>query len=283
MNSVFSAFKTGKSSSDNSSSSNSNNHNKSKSSGKGTNVVSNSVSINKKLSTQDPTSYENLRHIREITMSNNFIATGDEKTTIAVLPSVQSSSSLSEKSHVDVLGLDFNECTLEDTVDSSSSTSTLSSTGNSEECLTMPPPSIPYSAALPPSGKTTSSLLNHEPNSEPNLLACANTNNAATNASYNTAGSDSGSDSEHNFINKIKARSEQLIGGSSNSNSRFNNNKPRLSLSSASGVGFNNSMPSVHGRSTGTVSTNGTTSNANGAPTRTRLSTHQRNLSLDFR
>lgn len=277
MNSVFSAFKTGKSS-DNS---NANNHNKSKTSGNGTTIVSSGVSNSKKLSTQDPTSYENLRHIREITMSNNFIATDDDKPTIAVLPSVQSSSSLSDKSashHVDVLGLDFNECTLEDTVDSSSSSSssTLSSTGNSEECLTLPsPPSIPYSAALPPSGKP-STLLNHEPNSEPNLLTCA------VKASACTAGSDSGSDSEHNFINKIKARSEQLIGSSNCSNRFNNNNKPRLSLSSASGVGFNNSMPSVHGRST--VSTNGTTSTGSAAPaTRTRLSTHQRNLSLDFR
>lgn len=125
----------------------------------------------------------------------------------------------------------------------------------------MPPPatiSIPFSAALPPSGKT----FHHEPNSEPNLLAKAGCNNA----------SESDSDSEHNFINKIKARSEQMI-----SNSRSNSNKPRLSLSNASGVGFNNSMPSVHGRST-----NGT-SNGSAAPTRTRLSTHQRNLSLDFR
>lgn len=264
MNSVFSAFKTGKNNSDNT-----NNQNKSKSNGIGTNSVSNSVN-NKKLSTQDPTSYENLRHIREITMSNNFIASDNDKNSktnknpmIAVLPSVQSSSSLSEKS---CLSMDFNECTLEDTVDSS--------TTPSNDFLTMPPQSIPYSAALPPSGKP-SSMFNYEPNSEPNLLACAN---AATKTS--SAGSDSSSDSEHNFINKIKARSEQLIGGSSNNSSRFNNNKPRLSLSSASGVGFNNSMPSVHGRS---VSANGTMTNGSAAPTRTRLSTHQRNLSLDFR
>lgn len=263
MNSVFSAFKTGKSSS----SDNTNNQKKSKSSGNGTSSVSSSVS-NKKLSTQDPTSYENLRHIREITMSNFGTSDNNVKSTktlnstpvIAVLPSVQSSSSLSDKLSCDD-AMDFNECTsYEDSVDSSSS-----STGTSNDFLTMPPQSNPYSAALPPSGKPTS-ICNYEPNSEPNLLECAP--------------STTKSNTEQNFINKIKARSEQLIGsGSSNSNSR--SNKPRLSLSSASGVGFNNSMPSVHGRS---VNTNSPTTNGSStAPTRTRLSTHQRNLSLDFR
>ena len=72
-----------------------------------------------------------------------------------------------------------------------------------------------------------------------------------------------------------------------NSNSRFH--KPRLSLSSignnciTNGNGYNNSnntMPSVHGRPGYSNGTNGTNS---GTPQKTRLSTHQRNLSLDFR
>uniref|UniRef100_A0A336MN19 Phosphatidylinositol 4-kinase beta n=1 Tax=Culicoides sonorensis TaxID=179676 RepID=A0A336MN19_CULSO len=281
MNSVFSAFKTGKS--DNSSNNNNHhlsNHHKNKSSGNGgTSIVVSTSSSNKKLSTQDPTSYENLRHIREITMSNNFIATpsdDDETPKIAILPSVQSSSSLCDR--VDVLGLDFKEECLIDSVDSSLKTSP-SSGINSELCSPLPQTTsiIPYSAGLPPSGKiSTNTTMNHEPKSEPNLLAVATTNN-----SISCSGSDSGSDSEHNFINKIKARSEQFIGSGNGSSSNTRFNKPRLSLSNASGVGFN-SMPSVHGRSTGQANgtTNGTT---NGAPTRTRLSTHQRNLSLDFR
>lgn len=55
--------------------------------------------------------------------------------------------------------------------------------------------------------------------------------------------------------------------------------KPRLSLS-----GFNgslNSMPSIHGRPNTKSTENGAENNTNGQPK--RLSTHQRNLSLDFR
>lgn len=53
-------------------------------------------------------------------------------------------------------------------------------------------------------------------------------------------------------------------------------NRPRLSLS---GLGSNNVMPSVHGRQ---CNANNSTGNASGTH-KTRLSTHQRNLSLDFR
>lgn len=60
---------------------------------------------------------------------------------------------------------------------------------------------------------------------------------------------------------------------SSNSLSNTNRNRPRLSISNA-GTGISAAQqPAVHGRNGG-----------NGLPTgRTRLSTHQRNLSLDFR
>lgn len=60
---------------------------------------------------------------------------------------------------------------------------------------------------------------------------------------------------------------------SSNSLSNTNRNRPRLSISNA-GTGISaTQQPAVHGRNSG-----------NGLPTgRTRLSTHQRNLSLDFR
>lgn len=258
MNSVFSAFKSGK------------NENKTKLTTSGSGCNSNNGVGNgskKPPATQDPTSYENLRHIREITycskMSSNFIVGDDESTSIpspaaAALqtysiqtktPTTPVQSPLSEKN---ILDLDFDEQEQQqhDVVDS-------------------------CTAALPPSGKT----FCHEPNSEPNLLMVNNNNGSAA--------SDSGSDSEHNFMSNIKARSEQVIGG----NNRLL--RPRLSLSSASGStgfmngggGFNKSMPSVHGRSNGAISSNtgcnGTGNN--GAPTRTRLSTHQRNLSLDFR
>lgn len=64
----------------------------------------------------------------------------------------------------------------------------------------------------------------------------------------------------------------------SNNSSNTNRNRPRLSLSNAgNGTSINQQQhqqqPAVHGRN-----------NGNGLPTgRTRLSTHQRNLSLDFR
>uniref|UniRef100_A0A182MU93 Uncharacterized protein n=1 Tax=Anopheles culicifacies TaxID=139723 RepID=A0A182MU93_9DIPT len=62
--------------------------------------------------------------------------------------------------------------------------------------------------------------------------------------------------------------------------------KPRLSLSNSCGGGGNGglsttSMPSVHGR-TG-PNANGGSSSSGMPPPKTRLSTHQRNLSLDFR
>lgn len=57
-----------------------------------------------------------------------------------------------------------------------------------------------------------------------------------------------------------------------NTLSNTNRNRPRLSLSNV-GNGSSQQQPAVHGRN-----------NVNGLPTgRTRLSTHQRNLSLDFR
>lgn len=255
MNSVFSAFKSGK------------NDNKTKLTTSSSGCNSNNGVGNgskKPPNTQDPTSYENLRHIREITycskMSSNFIVGDDEMSSSLSTPAaLQTPFLITNKtpttpvqiplSEKNILDLDFDEKKQQqDVVDS-------------------------CTAALPPSGKQ----FCHEPNSEPNLLLV---NGSAT--------SDSGSDSEPNFMSNIKARSEQVIGG----NNRLL--RPRLSLSSASGNtgfmnsgagGFNKSMPSVHGRSNGAISSNSVcngTGNA-GAPTRTRLSTHQRNLSLDFR
>ncbi|EDO64557.1 AGAP007512-PA [Anopheles gambiae str. PEST] len=62
--------------------------------------------------------------------------------------------------------------------------------------------------------------------------------------------------------------------------------KPRLSLSNSCGGGSSSglstsSMPSVHGRSG--PNANGGSSSSGMPPPKTRLSTHQRNLSLDFR
>lgn len=58
-----------------------------------------------------------------------------------------------------------------------------------------------------------------------------------------------------------------------NNLSNTNRNRPRLSLSNVGNGASANQQPAVHGRN-----------NGNGLPTgRTRLSTHQRNLSLDFR
>ncbi|CAO1305697.1 unnamed protein product [Diamesa tonsa] len=72
---------------------------------------------------------------------------------------------------------------------------------------------------------------------------------------------------------KICSKSPQpnINNTSSSNNSR---NRPRLSLSN---IGNNNNQPTVHGRNSGLPT------GAQSQPQRTRLSTHQRNLSLDFR
>lgn len=71
---------------------------------------------------------------------------------------------------------------------------------------------------------------------------------------------------------KICSKSPQPnINNTSSNNSR---NRPRLSLSN---IGNNNNQPTVHGRNSGLPT------GAQSQPQRTRLSTHQRNLSLDFR
>lgn len=80
--------------------------------------------------------------------------------------------------------------------------------------------------------------------------------------------------STSNSSNNLPNNNNPNCNNNSNSASNSRVNRPRLSLSNIGGI--NQLMPSVHGRP------NANGQNANGQ-TRTRLSSHQRNLSLDFR
>lgn len=78
--------------------------------------------------------------------------------------------------------------------------------------------------------------------------------------------------------NKCNSESTTSTTATTLSNKSANRFHKRLSLS---GIG-NNPLPSVHGRPNSANAGNGT-SNGTGETKRTRMSTHQRNLSLDFR
>lgn len=94
----------------------------------------------------------------------------------------------------------------------------------------------------------TTTLTNNTQRSKPPVTPLSSTTSSSTSASLSSS-----SATEINFVNNYGSN-------------RFH--KPRLSLS-------NVGMPSVHGRSNGNIQSN--------VPQKTRLSTHQRNLSLDFR
>lgn len=178
----------------------------------------------------DPTSYESLRHIREIaycTNMNNFIANGDEEIAPSA-PATPIQSPLNEK-NIDVLGLDFSEL---DVVD----------------CAPV----------------TKIQQQQHQKQNDPiNVLTISN-----------NCASDEVQDS--NFIENVKSSSSTTSSPHVNNREGYSSRvqKPRLSLSSVAGNN-NAGMPAVHKRSN-----NGA---INGNAPRTRLSTHQRNLSLDFR
>lgn len=93
---------------------------------------------------------------------------------------------------------------------------------------------------------TATTLTNNTQRSKPPVTPLSSTTSSSTSTSSSSA-------TEINFVNNYGSN-------------RFH--KPRLSLS-------NVGMPSVHGRSNGNIQSN--------VPQKTRLSTHQRNLSLDFR
>lgn len=332
MNSVFSAFKTNK-------------NEKSQKS---------SIINNKKASNVLENSYENLRHIREISSSTKAMTSivNDDveqnllnmqtnpiiKTTIlnendccisstlittdVVDHAITPSTSTSVDSNVDV-----NQKT--DSIKSSSSssssplsvkfytTNTTNNDNNIQQCdnkISLTEPSLNTSPHDGIAIIDDGSVINNERNSidsssnhlteNPCKSICnSNISDSVTSdltkftlssESSNSITVDSSktvperTDSKNSFfhenptpaiiMSKCRDRSNPQVSISSNSaattptNSRYS--KPRLSISGFS----NSSMPSVHGR-TGGISTN----NSNGGQTKFRLSTHQRNLSLDFR
>lgn len=242
MNSVFSAFKSSKSD-------------------------SSSKSKSGKKITQDPNSYENLRHLRDIgssTKMTTFIVTEDDDS-IPITP---------EKCKI----VDLIDDEVSDVVDHIKHSATdLNGTDFYYQKKL-----IENEKQIPPYSPATS---NRSCSSENNILNYCGSNISCSSSSNNSECSvenqnqnlsDENTDLPVPIKNDVHCdvvtttTTKQIINKSNSlGSSRFH--RPRLSLS---GIG-NNSMPSVHGRPN--------SSNGNGEPKKTRLSTHQRNLSLDFR
>lgn len=244
MNSVFSAFsKSGGAGKSDSSSG-----------GGASSGINNSASNSSKLlnpkktpprTPTDPTSYESLRHIREIaygTNMSNFIATnGDDEEVATPTP-----SPLSEKNSVDILGLDFSE---HDVVDCAPA------------------------AAIELVGNVEADDADDDDENQPKC-------SSGSSSSGSECGGGVGGAENSSFLANVKSSTATTLLSSpvvsrDGYGSRFH--KPRLSLSNSTGL-CSTGMPAVHKRSNNNGAMNG-----NAPPTRTRLSTHQRNLSLDFR
>lgn len=273
MNSVFSAFKSNKSSSSSlSPTSNGAGESNKRSHGTG----------KKTLNLNETNNYEKLRHIRE-KMSNLVI--DDDEINLRKPPAIPiASMEVDECETVPKLSGGF------DCVDSAPSMNcangytngNLSSSSSSSSLNTISLASIK---------KHYNQDNSENYASENNLLSkCCNgagTLGSATNVSIVDSGDVNSSASATNLVsiksmplsdaNDASKSASSIFNKqpqpNSNSLSNTNRNRPRLSLSNV-GNGTNaNQQPAVHGRN-----------NGNGLPTgRTRLSTHQRNLSLDFR
>ncbi|XP_058828788.1 uncharacterized protein LOC131688509 [Topomyia yanbarensis] len=276
MNSVFSAFK---------------------SSGKHDGKQKSSSS--KKMAQDQPNSYEKLRHIREISCNkmNTLVALDQVEVNGSLSPScattpVQSPSS--EKS------LDLEDLGI-DQVDRAIPTVEI---GTDQHQL----PSVASTAitakADPTSDSLGDSVVVNKPPSGAAAVAAAASTTATTTTTINggsgggggavfavpaapaasTIPTNNGSNSNNNNNNSTTNSSSNQWNVVSSS-SRFH--KPRLSLSNScglSGSSSSNAMPSVHGRIGGNGgAAGGSTNGPGGMPQKTRLSTHQRNHSLDFR
>lgn len=236
MNSVFSAFKSSKSDS----------------SGK---------SKSGKKITQDPNSYENLRHLRDIgssTKMTTFIVTENDDDSSPITP---------EKCKIlDLIDDEVNDEIVEH----------IKNSANDFYYQKKEFQQLQNSQYSPATSNRSCSSENNILNYCGSNISCSSSNNSE--CSVENQNQNSGSDENTDLPSVIKngdcgdavVPTPQIINKSNSlGSSRFH--RPRLSLS---GIG-NNSMPSVHGRPN--------SSNGNGEPKKTRLSTHQRNLSLDFR
>lgn len=261
-------------------------------------------SSGKKIAQDPPSSYEKLRHIREISCNkmNNLVVLGDHQvetanggsgspSSCATTP-VQSPSS--EKSLE--LELATSESDGVDQVDRAIPLSTEPSLAEtSAETVTKPTATTKADTS---SDSLGDSIVVSKPPSGAAAVAAAAAASAAGGGVFavpappapSTNIPTNSSNSSSNSINQWSVVSA--------SSSRFH--KPRLSLSNSLGLNgssssscssssngssitsSNNAMPSVHGRTGGGCG--GSAGNGpTGAPQKTRLSTHQRNLSLDFR
>lgn len=246
MNSVFSAFKSSKSD-------------------------SSSKSKSGKKITQDPNSYENLRHLRDIgssTKMTTFIVTENDDDSIPITP---------EKCKI----VDLIDDEVSDVVDHIKLSETDLTNGTDFYYQKKPTETECQQLQNPPYSPATS---NRSCSSENNILNYCGSNISCSSSNTSEC---SVENQNQNFVcdentdlpvpiknnidcDVVTTTTKQIISKSNSlGSSRFH--RPRLSLS---GIG-NNSMPSVHGRPN--------SSNGNGEPKKTRLSTHQRNLSLDFR
>lgn len=295
MNSVFSAFKSNKSNNSLSATTTSseNNHNGSSNGG---NNKKNQNSSKKTLNLNETNNYEKLRHIRE-KMSNLMIDDDDinliKKPTIPI-----------------AIGEDVCDSMLPPKKPTtSSSSSSLSLKMNGFDCVDNVPSmngKLNGNSYVNTSNISSLSSIKKHYNqdnsenyaSENNLLSkCCNGGAAAMGSDVSIADANDVNNSSASASSLISVKSMPL----SNTNdlacrsaltvynkqpqptnfSNSNRNRPRLSLSNSNNSSSSNSnvaancQPAVHGRNT-----------SNGLPTgqtRTRLSTHQRNLSLDFR
>lgn len=273
------------------------------------------LSNGKKASPNDPMSYEAIRHAREIAYGSkmsDFVPTNgdasdseDENTHgVAKFTPTPIQSPVMAIKH-DILGMDYAATQPEtlpsklvgatDDVDSNNPKVTLNGyltnghNGDSNNCE-LPKSGVHEVAVVVPhlSNGDTSDTSGNVLLGLPKLEHQNHKLNVSSGSVSSSDGSSSHKDDCSSFINSVKNNRSEIGGFGS----RFL--KPRLSLSSVGSgavgngtvVGASNngaSMPSVHKRSNGAISSPANGANGSAPPTRTRLSTHQRNLSLDFR
>lgn len=289
MNSVFSAFKS-------SSKGNSSPNLTTTSDSKKNHGGATGSSSKKTLNLNETNNYEKLRHIRE-KMSNLMI--DDDEINLRKPPC---------SIPIAPIDLTLDECdSLLPPVKPKSSATTNNNKSNGFDCIdsatlsTSPVLEIVNGGSrnyISNGGGTTLSTIKKHYNqdnsenyaSENNLLSkCCNGGTAAAMGS-DVSIADVSCDVNSSVNSLISVKSMPLSNSNETSksaltiynkqpqSSTFSNsarNRPRLSISSASCNGTTANQPAVHGRN----SNNGLPT----GPTRTRLSTHQRNLSLDFR
>jgi hypothetical protein len=300
MNSVFSAFKSNKSNNPSTlinlttSSETSNNNN--------SNSKKNQSASKKTLNLNETNNYEKLRHIRE-KMSNINMIDDDEinlrkPCTIPISIDDECDSMLPQSKSMKINGFDCIDSapSLNGAINNNSSNNN-SSSGSSSSRSSSSCSSSGYANTNSLSSIKQKKHYNQDNSenyaSENNLLSkCCNGSAAAlgSDVSIADASSDVVNNSSASVSSLISIKSMPLSNTSEASKSALTvynkqpqstnsnlRNRPRLSISNSanlSGCSVAN-QPAVHGRN-----------NSNGLPTgqtRTRLSTHQRNLSLDFR